>query len=221
MVNELRGKHVFKAISLTTLVYALFSYSDSLQAETPVGGQIAGRISWTREGSPYLTTANIEVPAGSTLTIEPGVDIRLSRHSIIVRGTLLAKGTAEAPICFTSQNLESPAAQDWALMTFERQSSGAKYDQAHEYISGSILEHVIVEYGHGLFFNAGAPLVSHCTIRHHRKKRGGGIYAHGCRPVIRHSVISYNVANEEGGGIRTAYCQPVLVGNTITHNSAR
>ena len=88
MVNELRGKHVFKAISLTTLVYALFSYSDSLQAETPVGGQIAGRISWTREGSPYLTTANIEVPLGSTLTIEPGVEIRLSSHSIIVGGIL-------------------------------------------------------------------------------------------------------------------------------------
>ena len=210
------------AVLLMTLVDFVFTTNGTLQADTTVGGRVQGNVTWTPAEGPYVAIQSVEVPAGSTLTIEPGVEIRFSGHSFVVRGTLLARGTAEAPIRFTSQNLESPSAQDWGLLTFEGKSSAARYDQALNFVSGSIIEHVIVEYGHGLFFNGGAPLVSHCTIRHHRKKRGGGVYAHGCNiVVIRNSIISNNVADEEGGGIRTAFSQPVLIGNTIVHNSAR
>lgn len=205
---------------LLVLPLGMVATSETLRAEMAVGGKLVGSVRWTAAESPLIAGQTIEVPIGSTLTIDPGVEIRLAGHSFTVRGTLIARGTAESPIRFTSQNLETPAAQDWGLLSFEGRASGATFDESLNYRSGSILNHVVVEYGHGLVFDGGAPAIENCTIRHHRKKRGGGIYAHGCKPVIRDSVCSYNIAEEEGGGIRAAYSQLVLIGNTIVHNSA-
>jgi hypothetical protein len=219
-MNELVRKCI-RIITAVVMPSVVFAANGDLSADATVGGQVRGKVTWTRTESPYVAIQSVEVPAGSILTIEPGVEVRFSGHSFVVRGTLIAKGTAEAPIRFTSQNLDSPAPQDWGLLTFEGQSSAASYDESWNYVAGSIMEHVIVEYGHGLFFNGGGPLVSHSTIRHNRKKRGGGIYAHGCKVVVSNSQVSYNVAEEEGGGIRSAYCEPVLIRNTITLNSAR
>lgn len=196
-----------------TVLWALVSVSSTLNihtsADTQVGGAYRGTTKWSRSDSPYVAVQNVEVPAGATLTIEPGVEIRFADHAFIVRGTLIARATKDAPILITSKNADSPAPQDWGLMQFEKPSSG------------SIMEHVVVEYGHGLFLNGAAPEISHCTIRYHRKERGGGVYAYGCKPVIRDSVISNNIADSEGGGIRMAHCEPLIVRNTIAHNSAR
>ncbi len=196
------------------------SFGTSLLAKTSVGGSLAGNITWDATGSPYVVDRNLEVPQGSQLTIHPGVTVYLKGHSIVVRGKLISRGTAEQPILFTSANRESPAPMDWGMFSFEGAGSGASHDSQHRYQSGSILEHVIVEYGRGLFFHRSAPAVVNCTIRFNRKRFGGGIYAHDCKPIIRDSTISSNVAEESGGGVRAAYCEPVLIGNTMVRNSA-
>lgn len=189
-------------------------------AESKIGGRLSGQVSLQRSGSPFTVTSNLEIPAGSQLTIQSGVVIRLVGHSITVAGKLIAKGTEESPIRFTSAK-EQPAPGDWGTITFQGAGSGATFDEGYGYVSGSILEWVTVDYGAGLVFDQAAPAVVHCRIEHNRKERGGGIYAIRCNPIVRESTIAFNIADKEGGGIRTIYCHPVLMGNSITHNAAR
>jgi hypothetical protein len=63
---------------------------------TLVGGIISENTTWTLWDSPYLITSTIEVPAGVTLTIEPGASASMSGggdYVFIVHGTVLAHGT--------------------------------------------------------------------------------------------------------------------------------
>jgi len=65
------------------------------KAGTLVGGIIPEDTTWTEWDSPYLITGTIQVPAGVTLTIEPGVSASMSGsgdYVFIVHGTVFAHG---------------------------------------------------------------------------------------------------------------------------------
>jgi hypothetical protein len=71
--------------------------------------QITGDMTWAAADSPFRTTCAVAVPAGVTLTIEPGVTVQLGAlHNINVAGRLMAVGTQESPIVFSAG-----AAQPW------------------------------------------------------------------------------------------------------------
>lgn len=81
-----------------TTVLVLFAASAIAQTtiNTPT---VQGR--WTMAGSPYNIYNNIEVLPGSTLTIDPGVQVYLQGdYQIRVEGTLVARGTKDRPIFF-------------------------------------------------------------------------------------------------------------------------
>ena len=62
---------------------------------TLAGGIISEDTTWTEGDSPYLITGTIEVPAGVTLAIEPGVSASMSGsgdYVFIVHGTVFAHG---------------------------------------------------------------------------------------------------------------------------------
>jgi hypothetical protein len=72
---------------------------------TILAGEVTGVL--TRERSPYMVVEDVVVPAGDSLTIEPGVEIRFQwepvedlRHRIVVRGKLHAVGTLQDTIRF-------------------------------------------------------------------------------------------------------------------------
>ena len=68
------------------------------------GGAIATSMTWTKVGSPYVITETITVNSGVTLTIEPGVIVKggMTSQQLTINGTLIANGTPEEPIYFTS-----------------------------------------------------------------------------------------------------------------------
>jgi hypothetical protein len=45
---------------------------------TNVSGHLTTNTTWTTSGSPYVVTSNLFVDAGVTLTINPGVIVKLS-----------------------------------------------------------------------------------------------------------------------------------------------
>lgn len=64
-----------------------------------VSGAVCGAV-WDLNGSPYILTGNVSVPANCTLTIEPGVEVYCESNNINVAGTLIANGTSDDPITF-------------------------------------------------------------------------------------------------------------------------
>ena len=143
----------------------------SLVGATDVGGIIGVNTVWSKANSPYTVIDNIYVPNGVTLTIQPGVLIRVGgTNAFTIDGTLIAKGTSAENITFTHASTD----QQWGYILFRDGSGDAIYDEYGNYLSGSILEYCLVEYAGGAdvssngalrMYNA-HPLINHCTIQH-------------------------------------------------------
>jgi len=108
-------------------------------------GRVSISQTWPSLGIPYAPDAfiNIEGTDGPTLTLLPGTEIRMASDRDFSVGTcgaggagsLVASGTAAAPITFTA-NTATPTAGFWGILHFECSATSA-----------SLLDHVIVEYG--------------------------------------------------------------------------
>ena len=75
--------------------------------QTPVSGGIYSNTTWTLANSPYLMTGSIVVFPGVTLTIQPGVEIRVKENGLSggqyyleTRGTINMVGQPGALITF-------------------------------------------------------------------------------------------------------------------------
>jgi len=94
-----------------------FCYKNS---GTIVGGYISQNTTWTREGSPYIVTADIVVEPDVYLFIDPGVLIKFkSGTTLIIDGALIAKGNSTNIIVFTS-DLTLPSPGSWGGIVFRR-----------------------------------------------------------------------------------------------------
>ena len=97
---------------------------------------VLSSTTFTAAGGPYLLRQSVTVPAGSTLTVEPGARLLMAQDAYLqVEGTLKAQGTAAAPIVVTSAAAQ-PKPGDWQYIRID--GSGA---------SGSVLDHVQLFYG--------------------------------------------------------------------------
>jgi len=97
----------------TLLLFVSILASSAIIAQTSVSGGIYNNTTWNLSGSPYLVTGSIVVFPNRTLTIEPGVEVIVSADYTFntgnfiyleVRGSLIANGTSNAPIVFTSSD---------------------------------------------------------------------------------------------------------------------
>ena len=86
-----------------SFLIAFYLITYSVYSQTSVSGGIYQNTAWTITGSPYIVEGSIVVFPGKTLTIEPGVEIRINNQSsnniyIETRGTLNCVGTDLLPI---------------------------------------------------------------------------------------------------------------------------
>jgi hypothetical protein len=85
---------------------------------TYVEGDLTQNTTWTLVDSPFVLSGNLTVYPNATLTIEPGVEVRFGgQFSLLINGTLLADGTDDKMIKFTS-NKQEPEAGDWEAILF-------------------------------------------------------------------------------------------------------
>ncbi len=110
-------------------------------SQTNVSGGIYNNVTWTLSGSPYIVTGNIVVFPGKTLTIEPGVEVRVQGNgypnsmgiSIEIRGMLVAVGTATAPITFKADGIVTDP-YTWSGIYVKTAQGG---DAAFDYVNFS------------------------------------------------------------------------------------
>ena len=129
------------------------------------GGDVIADLTLTAACSPYTIKTNIAVSEGATLTIEAGVTMKMGQDVQIdigysTVGKLIVKGTASAPVTFTSP---TAGAGDWVGIVFW--SSAA---------NGTKLSYALLDYcgqpntaclrGEGV--KAGRVSVDHVTIDH-------------------------------------------------------
>lgn len=218
--------------SLTLLLALLTPASSAVVLATPttdtfVSGVITSDTTWTLANSPYVVTDDVQVTIGVTLTIQAGVVVKFDRYKQLrVDGTLVARGTAENPITFTS-NQDVPQNWDWKNITFSDTSVDAVLDGDRAYVGGCVLEYCIVEYGgydDGVLYSGvvetvqAAPLIDHCTMRHNISRGISAVATSGNPIMVRHNTVSdnQNLASSHGSGIYVEY--GTVVNNTLTAN---
>ncbi|MEM9378543.1 MAG: hypothetical protein AAGB93_01245 [Planctomycetota bacterium] len=173
--------------------------SGLLLVATPAAAQvtISGALSDTTtgplvSGTVYHTTGSIQVPPGSTLTIQPGAIVKFGfDHRFAVDGTLLCQGTGPDSIVFTDLRDDSaggdtngdggstaPAPGWWRGVDF---SSGG---------SGSVLDGVTARYG-GRFISQFSLDDCSATLRRCRAEqcsRGGFDLGSNSSPTLQDCV---------------------------------
>ena len=223
-------KNTTKKVALLLIIICVVSLK---VYATDVNGIISSNTDWTLANSPYIVTGNILVSTGITLTIDPGVTVKFnSGLSMQIDGTLLAQGTSNNQITFTSNTKDSVGV--WDYIYFSSASTNAVYENNiyGKYLSGSILEYCIIQYAGGASINyngalrlESAPFINYCTIS---DNSASGIMVNNLNGnlnlnlKITNSTISNNVSSSGvcfGMSISNRGTT-VLSGNTITKNIA-
>lgn len=161
---------------------------------------IAGDYIWTKQSAPYIVEGTIRIGApgnGVKLTIEPGIRMQFMvnaqlqvAYSADHTASLMANGTSENPIIFTS-NSPAPSKGDWDGFNY--------YEGAYNCsISNSVISYAggdETPWGAINLMDANSPLsLSHTHIAH--------ISAHGISVDDDSSVdISNNVTFEDLNGV--------------------
>ena len=132
-----------------------------------VGGAIATNTTWTA-GKVYVLTGDITVNQLSTLTIQPGAVVKINwDRGFTVNGKLVANGTAEHPIYFTSIKDDSicgdtngdstgsvPNPGDWRWIEFLTTADSA-----------SSITSAVVRYGGCLLYTSRGSVRRRCPAR--------------------------------------------------------
>lgn len=99
-------------------------------AGTDHGSAPTADETWTAAASPHTVTANITLPAGRTVTIEPCAIVRMrGAVGLLVEGKLLAEGTTDRPIRIEGTDAATP----WTTIEARR---GAELRFAHVTVDG-------------------------------------------------------------------------------------
>ncbi|MHC4761093.1 MAG: hypothetical protein ACYS9H_07095, partial [Planctomycetota bacterium] len=94
-INRLKVQSYSDVAAINELDHEFIDiWYDNGSMTTFAGGTLASDMTLTKAASPYQVTSAITVPAGRTLTIEPGTTVYFnSETGITVNGRLLAEGT--------------------------------------------------------------------------------------------------------------------------------
>jgi hypothetical protein len=198
------------------IFFCLCLVGAGVQAQTTLAANREVWGTWTLAGSPYLVQGTVTVPEGKKLVIEPGVKVlfrggqergqKTAVGSLVVRGSLVAKGNAQQPILFSSANGEEP----WGVLLLTETSR-----RNH-------LRHCIIEKAgnldyanlafYGLSFYKAQGKVDHCLIR--QNEGYGMVCSLASTPTVRHSLLAHN----RGYGLGCNAGQPRLVQVVVTAN---
>ncbi len=189
---------------------------------------ISANQTWTSDKT-YILRGNVIVATGITLTIQPGTVIKADADKFFrVDGTLIASGTVDSPIIFTTNSITNAK---WVGLRFTASSIPATFDANSVYQAGSTVRYVNVSYAttgvdmsvapyvaDSIFANNGTALSTGSTSprieRNTLSNNSTGIQMNGGQAVIQQNTISRNTGTGiSGSGF------PRIISNTISNNT--
>jgi len=216
------------------------TFNINVQRGFEVSGLINENIIWTKDKH-YIVISNIIIDTGTTLTIEPGTEVRIDPNkSIIVKGTLNAVGTEIDSIVFTN-NITSR----WGTLSFQGGSTGilkyCRIESAGSGITAIGADSLLIQnnticnnYVNGILFESTPQANIINNIIYSNLKCGihteysnikikdnlifnnlrGGIWYRGDPTIIGNTIY-----NNSGWGINSIMGSPTITGNVFYNNS--
>ena len=113
-------------IALSALFIPAWILAGGIQVASAINVSGTQFGTWSLVESPIVIVGSIIVPDGTTLVIEPGVEVRFNlSESMSIYGTLVAEGTVDQRITVTS-NQQIPAPGDWHSIQFDGADPGCR-----------------------------------------------------------------------------------------------
>jgi nitrous oxidase accessory protein NosD len=173
------------------------------------GSVLNGRLTASRTlvAGPHQIQGDTYVPAGMTLTIEPGAQLQVAKGMrLTVDGALVISGSSASRVNIQSANT-TPAKSDWDGISILNSGTAT--------ISGALIEHADWAFG----FFGGEGTVSNSIIRNSRL----GIYieANSSPTISGGNEITANTYGlyVYGNNVEAANPKPVVTGNSIYANT--
>lgn len=147
-------------------------------------GDIAVDTTWGADGAPLVLAGKATVKKGATLTVAPGARVGfLNGAQLIVEGALVAAGTADKPVHFTSA-----VSQADARSCFD--GEGVEFTKGAD-AKGSRLEYAVFEHQRvGLACRAVPLAIRHCTFR--RNGNTGLLITDGAEATVEDCTLEAN-----------------------------
>jgi len=163
---------------------------------------------WTDHGVPYIIDGNLNISDANTLTIDPETIMQFNGiYSMTVYGTLIAEGTSDDHITFTSSQ-SSPDNGDWNYIYFHTADEGCIMDYCDVSNGGNSLANIYI---YETYDNLS---LTNCNINNSGTY---GIYVHqNSSPII----TNCNTSNNSSYGIycHTSSSAPEINDCTINDN---
>jgi len=146
-----------------------------------------------------ILTSDYTIKEAETLIIKPGVIVYIDQDvSIFVYGTLVAEGTSESPITFTSKD----SGEYWGIIKFGSTSMDANCS----------LRYCKIEYAtQGIYCDFSSPEIYNCEILHSKNM---GVYLYNSSATISNSTVSSN----SNMGVYCYMSSPTISGCMISLN---
>ena len=227
--------------------YAIRTYGDNVKNITgnmTISGNINNSIyvlsdnissgTWNNHGVPYVLTGNMTINNDQILTINSGVTLKFNgNYYLLVNGKLIAEGTSENRITFTS-NQSTPSPGDWKHIFFNNADNGCELNYCNISYGGSeanrgnvyidesgdnvSLNNCNIEYSasNGIFLWANSsPSIINCSIKNN-ESYGVRIYSNTSHPAFGNSLSEWNdIYNNNGDGVGRS------LRNSYTNNTAK
>lgn len=187
----------------------------SATAQTTINGNLSGTLG----PGTYIVNGNCQVPAGQSLTINPGTTFLHTGHfTWTIQGEITAVGTPTSTIVFTHQT--PSMLNKWGGIRFQAESSSSSTLEWCEFLwsmnGGSPYSD-----GGAIYVDEVPVLIRNCVVNNCHASGGGAIYlSHATGVVIDSCTINNNFASN-GGGIYLNYSHNIQITNcTIANNSS-
>jgi parallel beta-helix repeat protein len=188
--------------------------------------QVSGNVSgvWDVSLSPYAIVGEVLVPAGETLVIEPGVEVRFrGPYHFTVNGVLKAIGTEDDSIIFTRDS--AIEGHKWKGIRFENAPDGCTLAYCRvEYVKNDGPYPEVR--GGAVYCSYSSPFISHCALCHNYSHNananggGGGVFVEYGSPVVEYCHVFDNYVDSGGGLCTLEECSAIFRNNLIEDNTA-